>query len=208
MNQILVDTLGMWQFCFLALQDWAIEEGYKWPSEAYISSNVASYYIFEFNKDTVRGDHCFKDGKHIIRIKVGLKNELITWAHEFAHLIQRYNLGEDFTKLYDAQQSSVGYNNNIYECQARRAGTFTDSLYKRRLLHWYYNMHWTKKGTHSKWPKPKERTSFGGMMSYRDEIKYEQLNKHELFLLRQAWKTNRWLHEQAAKRMMKGAYHV
>jgi hypothetical protein len=205
MNQIMVDTMGMWCFCFYAVQDWAVSEGYRWPSEEYIKANVTSYYIFEFDKDTTIGDHTYQSGKHVIRIKVGLK---------FAHLVQSYNLGEEFHKLYEAQQSSVGYDNNVYEKQARRAGKFADDLYSRRILHWYSDIHTVRKGVHSQWPKPKpkpapkgkKRYCFGGMWGYV-EIRYHRLNKHEKLLLRQAWKTNRWLHEHAAKRALKGARH-
>lgn len=127
-------TKGMWLFLKPALACWATLNEYTLPSDITVETHMQLYYSDEFNNEATRGDFYGKEFR--IRVRPGIKNEIQTWAHEFAHMIQAFNLGSRYLIIYKEQQETVGYKNNILELQAYDAGKIALLLYNNNVLLW------------------------------------------------------------------------
>ena len=127
-------TKGMWLFLKPALVCWATLNEYTLPSDLAVITHMQLYYSDEFKDTTTRGDFFGKEFR--IRVRPGIKNEVQTWAHEFAHMIQAFSLGPAYRKIYDEQQETVGYKDNLLERQACDAGAIALLLYRNGVIEW------------------------------------------------------------------------
>jgi hypothetical protein len=156
MNVKLNCTKGMWLFLKPALAAWGVLNNYTLPSDATVESHMNLYYSDDFADDSIRGS--FQGSNFSIKVRPGITNETQTWAHEFAHMIQAFNLGLEYKLIYDLQQATVGYANNKLEVQAREAGKIASLFYKEKIIAWQDS--YNEKGPCSWLPvkQPKKKT--------------------------------------------------
>jgi hypothetical protein len=163
-----IPGIGMYQYLLPALSAWAVRMGYEIPDTE--EHNLICYYTTDMD-DTWRGTHqMYNSEKTVIKIRPGISNELSTWAHEFAHMIQSLNLGKQWRLSYDASSEHNGYYENVFEVEAREAGKMATIFEQQGWLFWEED--YGLEGEFSIWPKIKRSTrSMGGM--YIPDYYYE-----------------------------------
>lgn len=170
--KVIISGLGMYNYLLPALSAWAVRMGYELPDTD--DTNLRCYYCDEM-EDDVRGNHLYYNGNTILKIRPGIADELSTWAHEFAHMIQSTNLGKQWRRSYDTATEDSGYWNNVFEIEARECGEMAKVFEERGWLFW--EVDYNTEGVHSVWPKARSfGRSMGGAMVkeyYREAMWYE-----------------------------------
>ena len=159
--------VGMYNYLLPALTAWAVRMGYKMPEVT--DETLICFYTDEFEKPTIMGSHQRLGIKTGIRIRPGGTDELDSWAHEFAHMIQAENLGRQWGVSYRTQTEDNGYNKNIFEVEAREAGEMADVFEAKGWLFW--EVDYSATGEFSVWINPnpvKTRTKPFGLDPWRE----------------------------------------
>lgn len=156
-------TIAMYNYCLPALSAWAVRFGYTLPAAQDVA-RLRGYYDNEYLKlKGWLGCHSY-DGEHTtIKIRAGEIEELGTWAHEFAHFIQRVNLGSMYRTSYDTANLD-GYKSNFLEAQAREADDMIMLFSAQGWLDW--KDEYCVDGESSVWPRPRAAKSRSWGMSY------------------------------------------
>lgn len=169
--KVIIPGLGMYNYLLPVLSAWAARMGYELPDTN--DENLRCYYCDEM-ESTILGNHLYWNGKTIIKIRPGIVDELSTWAHEFAHMIQSVNLGRQWRRSYDASTEDYGYYGNIFEVEARECGKMALVFDAQGWLLW--EVDYNAEGECSVWPRPKPAQSRTWGMSfekYREHCWYE-----------------------------------
>jgi hypothetical protein len=148
--RIKINGLGVYNYILPALTAWAVRMGYKMPEVT--DETLICFYTDEFESSTTTGSHQRVGIKTGIRIRPGCTDELDTWAHEFAHMIQAENLGKQWGVSYRSQIEDNGYYMNVFEVEAREAGKMTEKFQQLGWLFW--EVDYDQDGEFSVWPKP------------------------------------------------------
>lgn len=208
--KVLVSHVGTYRYLYPILLSWAEMMNYLLPDISYIADRLKVYYSDEFDKDTTVGNHAYdnSNGTHVVKIRPGHKDELDTWAHELAHVIQAYNLRYNYHNSYKEQLEKVGYRLNIYEIQARRAGHMCTFAAAANLIEWH-DKYSEKIGEHSyairvqeeektvNTTRPSAR-NFGGMWLHEPIFRYE--TRQEELARKKMWRELQRRHNQMGRR--------
>lgn len=103
--------------------EWANIHGYKLPNEDYLTSiNVKKVdFIHCTTKNSITVGQYNKMTK-VIKLLFPARSKqqkILTLAHEYAHVIQQYNLKKGFKIQYSAETNEHGYYENRFEIEAR-----------------------------------------------------------------------------------------
>lgn len=121
-----------------ALSAWCNEFGYYLPSDiGDLNLCVASNRAMGCENIGFRGafDESAVPGGGLVVIEE-YSWDVTVWVHEFAHYIQWYNLGEDFTSEYAEEDDSYGYHDNRFELEAQCAGELAYDMVDAGLILW------------------------------------------------------------------------
>lgn len=132
--KVKIPGLGMFLFLKPVLAAWCVRMGYEMPDIT--PEHLECYYVDELPTAETRGTCRSYRGTTVIQIRPGIYQEIQTWAHEFAHMIQAINLGKSWFRSYNTQTEENGYWNNIYEVEAREAGKMAFIFEKQGWLFW------------------------------------------------------------------------
>lgn len=106
-----------------ALEDFCDNCTYLYPDDDFMSG-ISITVVKDLPSEVpnrVRLGQYSKDRVISLNSAIKVEEMASTIVHELAHAIQHYNLGTSFLKVYSHQLKLVGYDDNIFEVQARQA---------------------------------------------------------------------------------------
>lgn len=189
--RVKINGLGVYNYMLPALTAWAVRQGYKMPEVT--DETLICFYTDEFESDTTAGSHQRVGIKTGIKIRPGQSDELDTWAHEFAHMIQATNLGTQWGVSYRSQTEDKGYDDNIFEVEAREAGRMATKFEELGWLLWEKD--YNTEGEYSNWPQPKRVTRKSGMCGFSREY-YYSMRSYEIVPL---WESDWYQYDRPAE---------